>query len=613
MVQIMDDLSPQSAVKVVYLCSGTQLSKSTLNLILIAYRIDCRIRGPILAMHAVKEMAIAWAKDELAETIIANEYITRVLQNVKKGDDAYLFKKWPGGSLITRGGATGTAFAKISASLLLIDDLDRFGMNIGATTSGKYENRKIGEGSPLKLLFDRVSGRFGDYKIFANSSPRAEGESIIWPALETTDQNHFYVACPKCNLYQTWEFDNLKIPHKNYELTEEPYILCQNTDCNHKVYERHKYKVLQNWEWRPHGKSIDKLTRGYRISSLYSMLGYPFSQYAQDWLTACKVFDKTGDEGEKIRHRNSKQARPWKKKVGKTVSHSALFNTRENLEPLPENCVILSCGFDVQENPGRIEGQVNGFGPNHERYIVDHQIFGGDPKIRPGLEGSPWNLVNEFLQTKTYLNCWGIEQPILYAAIDMGWGKGDGNLADLENPKKDEAWIKYFLQNYEPRPYQYAPGSAEPGIYGVFGKEVSKGTMEFIGKNARTEDVDGFESWGIYSNIKRVSLRNLLKRHLKNKQIGNESNFHIGGKPCFTEEFFKQITIRKTNEKNVMVKPYDHARDEAESCCIYSEAAFILAFREFEQGPDWDDFKQWNKQKPTTDSAKGVKVVGSVF
>ena len=35
MIQIMDDLSPQSPVKVVYLCSGTQLSKSTLNLILI--------------------------------------------------------------------------------------------------------------------------------------------------------------------------------------------------------------------------------------------------------------------------------------------------------------------------------------------------------------------------------------------------------------------------------------------------------------------------------------------------------------------------------------------------------------------------------------------------
>ena len=588
MIQIMDDLSPQSPVKVVYLCSGTQLSKSTLNLILIAYRIDCRIRGPILAMHAVKEMAVAWAKDELAETIIANDYIHRVLQDVKKGDDAYLFKKWPGGSLITRGGATGTAFAKISASLLLIDDLDRFGMNVGATTSGKFEQRKIGEGSPLKLLFDRVSGRFGDYKIFANSSPRAEGESIIWPALQTTDQNHFYVACPKCGLFQTWEFDNLVIPHENYTLTEEPYIECQNTDCKHRIYERHKYKVLQNWEWRPHGEGIDPLIKGYRISSIYSMLGYPLKQYAQDWLTACKVFDETGDEGEKIRHRNSKQAMPWKKKVGRTINHSALYRTMENLDPLPENCVILSCGFDVQENPGRIEGQVNGFGPNHERYIIDHQIFGGDPKIKPGLEGSPWNAVSDFIQTKRYLNCYGIEQPIYCAAIDISYGK-------------DDAWVKYFLQNIQTLYFQH--------VFGVFGREVTKASINFLPANS-TRDVDGFETWGIFSNIKKVALYNLFERHLREPE---RSTLHFGDKPCFTEQWFRQLTIERPNEKGILEKPHDHARNEALDCCYIAEAAFLLAFREYEQGPDWDDFKQWNKSKPTADSSAGVRVVGSVF
>jgi phage terminase large subunit GpA-like protein len=611
----MRDLSPQSPVRTVYMVCGTQVAKSTLNLILIAYRIDCRIRGPILAMHAVEKMAVAWAKDELAETIIANDYINDVLQNAKRGDDAYLFKKWPGGSLITRGGASGTAFAKISASLLLIDDLDRFGMNVGGTTTGK--NKKIGEGSPLKLLFDRVSGRFGNYKIFANSSPRAEGESIIWPAFEATDQYHFFVKCPRCGLYQCWEFENLVFPHENFTLTEEPYILCQNTDCQKvftgpgfkanaspRVYERDKYKVQQNWEYRPLSKGIDPLVKGYRINSLYSMLGYPLSQYAIDWLAADKLFKETGDESEKIRHRNSKQALPWKRKVGKKINHSLLFRTRENMDPLPENCVILSCGFDIQENPGRIEGQVNGFGPNHERYIVDHQVFGGDPKIRPGLDGSPWNNVAKFLLEKRYLNSWKQQQPIYCAGFDLGWGKGDGNLVDMENVKKEEAWIKYFIQNFEPLYFQH--------IFGIFGKEMTKGSINFVSKTA-TQDVDGFESWGIYTNIKRVSLRNLLKTHLENKQAGNKSTFHISDKPVITEQLLKQLTIRQPDEKGIMKKPHDHARDEGESCCIYSEAAFILAFREFEQGPDWDDFKQWNAKPITEQKASGISVLGSVF
>jgi phage terminase large subunit GpA-like protein len=586
-IQILDDLSPQSPVKVVYFCCGTQLSKSTINLILIAYRIDCRLRGPILAMHAVKDMAISWAKDELAETIIANEYISKILQNVKKGDDAYLFKKWPGGSLITRGGASGTAFAKISAALLLPDDLDRFAMNIGATTTGK--NKKIGEGSPLELLFDRVTGRFGDYKIFANSSPRAEGESLIWPALQTTDQNHFFVKCPKCGLMQCWEFENLVFPHENYTLTEEPYILCQNTDCGHRVYERHKYKVLQNWEYRPLSKSIDPLVRGYRVSSLYSMLGYTFTQYAQDWLSACKTYDEEGDESKKIRHRNTKQARPWKRKAGKTVNHSALYRTMENLNPLPENCVILSAGCDLQKNPGRIELQVNGFGEN-DRYIIDHVIFGGDPEIKFGLEGSPWNDLAEFLINKRYENSFGQQQPIYCAAIDIGWAKD---------------FAKDFIQRFEPLHFQQ--------IFGVFGKEVTKAAINFIGANS-TKDVDGFESWGVYTNIKRVSLRNLLKKHIENKKMGVESNFHFGNKPCFTEQFFKQMTIRVMDEKGIMVKPHDHARDEAESCAIYSDAGFLLSFREFENGPDWEDFKEWNKKKLLIDnSERKAGIIGNVF
>jgi len=542
-------------------------------------------------MHAVKGMATDWAKDELAGTIAANKYISDVLHRAKKGDDNHLFKKWPWGSLIVRGGDSGTSYAKISASLLLIDDIDRFKMNIGGTTSGKHKDRKIGEGSPLELLFDRVSGRFGNYKIFVNSSPRAEGESIIWPAYESADQNHFYVKCPRCGHYQTWEFENLKFKHKDFTLTEEPYILCQNTDCQKvatgpgfkakekpRVYEDDKYRVMQNWEYRPHSESIDPLSKSYRVSSLYSMLGYPFSQYATDWLSADKAFKELGDEAKKIRHRNTKQAMPWKRKAGKKIQHSALFKTMENLDPLPEDCVILSCGFDVQENPGRIEGQVNGYGPNNDRFLIDHRIFGGDPKIKPGLEGSPWNDVADFLLTKRYRNSWGQDQPIYCAAIDIGWGK-------------EEAWIKYFIQNFEPLNL----GNMYQPIFGVFGKEITKGSINFMSRTA-TQDVDGFETWGMYSNIKRVAIRNLLEKHIENKQAGNESNLHIGNKPCFTEDFFRQLTIRQPDEKGIMVKPYDHARDEPESCMFIADAAFILSFKDYEFGIDWDDFKKWNSE-----------------
>jgi phage terminase large subunit GpA-like protein len=570
--QILSDLSPQSPIREVYFCCGTQVAKSTANLIMIAYRIDCRLRGPILAMHAVKDMAVAWAKDELAETIAANKYISDVLEKVGKKNDPYLFKKWPGGSLITRGGASGTSYAKISASVLLIDDADRFKMNIGGT-SGKKS--KVGEGNPLKLLSDRVSGRFGDYKMFVNSSPKAEGESIIWPAFKKTDQNHFFVFCPRCNHPQIWEFENLVMPHNQYLLTEEPYIICQNTDCNHRIYERNKYKALQNAEYRPTSEGIDKLARGYRISSLYSLLGYPLTQYANDWLSACKIFDEEGDESEKIRHRNSKQARPWKKRIGKTVKHSALYMTRIKINPIPENCVVLSTGIDVQDD--RLEAQVLGFGEHHT-YFIDHVKFAGDPKIKLDQDGSPWNLLETFLLEKTYENTWGKEQPILYVALDFGYLKD---------------FAKDFLVRSECLPIQ--------DRFGVFGKAVTKKTINFI--QSPTVDLDGFETWGLGVNIKKKALYNLFELHLNGK-----GNMFFSDRPCFSEKWFKQLTIERENDKGTFEKPHGHSRNEALDCCVYSHAAYELAIGK-SAGLDWDDFKKWNKNGCPITKSQGSRMI----
>jgi phage terminase large subunit GpA-like protein len=603
--QIMRDLSPSSPIrKVVYIC-GTQVAKSTIILIAFAYRVDCKIYGDMLYYFPDDGMAAKWSKTKLEDVIKANDFLRNEFESRKRSDDNVTLKKTLIGALIIKGGQSGGKYRMDTGLFIVADDYADFPLNIGATTSGKLSERKMGEGAADKLLEDRGSGTGESAKLFINSSPKSEKECPAWRSYEQTNKHHFFITCPKCGTEQAWEFENVKFNRKaKYELDGEPWIECQNSKCDHKVYQDDKYKIMQTGVWKPTAETRDPETNGYRLPSVYSLLGYPLKKMAQDWLDACKTYDETGDESEKIRHRNSKQARPWQRKVGKKVNHSLLFHFRENMEPLPENCVILSCGFDIQRNPGRIEGQVNGFGPNHERYVIDHQVFGGDPTIKPGLDGSPWNDVAKFLLEKRYLNSFEKQQPIYCAAFDLGWGKGDGNLVDLDNIRKEEAWIKYFIQNFEPLHFQQ--------IFGVFGKEMTKGAINFVSHSA-TQDVDGFESWGIYTNIERVSLRNLLKTHIERKQAKMESNFHISDKPVFTEQLLQQFVIRQPDEKGIMKKPHDHARDEGESCCIYSLAAFILAFREFEQGPDWDDFKAWNAKPIVEQKSAGISVLGSVF
>jgi len=579
--QIMKDLSLSSKIrKVVYIC-GTQVAKSTIILIAFGYRIFCVIYGDMLYYFPDDGMAEKWSKTKLDDVIKANEFLRKAIEGRKKSDDNVTFKKTLIGSLLIKGGKSGSKYRMDTGNFIVADDFADFPMNVGATTSGKESQKKTGEGAPDKLLEDRGSGTGESAKLFINSSPKSEKECPAWRSYKNTNQHHFFVTCPECKTEQAWEFENVKFDRVGkYELDGEPWIECQNKECEHRVYQDDKYAIMQTGVWKPTVETRDEFTNGYRLPSVYSLLGYPLRKMCQDWLDACKTFDETGDPSEKIRHRNSKQARPWKRKVGKSIEHSALYKTREKIDKLPEECVILGVGGDLQA-AGRIELQVNGYGEN-DRYIIDHVIIGGDPKIKFGLEGSPWNKVQDFLLNKRYINIHGKEQPLCFMAIDISWGK-------------EEAHAKYFLQNLEKHYFQE--------VFGVFGMKTTERAISFIPKNATT-DIDGFESWGMYSNIEKVAMRNLFERHIKNPK---ESNIHFSDRPCFTEQWFIQLLIERMNEKGVLEKPHDHARNEAQDCMYLTKAGFILFHKDFP--PNWQGFKDWNISGFTAESNRKKKRV----
>lgn len=567
---ILKDLSPQSPIRKVVYIAGTQISKSTIILICFSYRVDCGIYGDVLYFFPNDDMGRHWSKTKLTDTIRANDYLIVSIERGAKKEDNVTFKKWESGSLHISGGKAGSKYRMNTGNFIVGDDFAEFPLNVGKTKD------KSGEGSADKLLEDRGSGTLESCKIFINSSPKSLEECPAWRSYLLTNQCHFFVKCPACGLSQAWEFENVKMPHEDYKITEEPWIECQNKECDHKIYEADKMKVEQTGEWRPTKEGTDELVNGYRLPSVYSMLGYPLSKMCQDWLDACKIFDETGDDSEKIRHRNSKQARPWKRKAAKSVNHSALYRTRISLDPLPEDCVILSAGGDMQAD--RVELQIRGHGEK-EKYFIDHVGFYGDPHIKLGQDGSPWNLVQEFILNKRYKNVFGIEQPIYSIAID------------LQGFKKDTS--KDFIQRAETLYFQE--------IFGVFGKGSTKSTINFI-QNVTT-DIDGFESWGLAVNIKKVALYNLFELHLKGK-----GNLYFSNKACFSEKWFKQLTIERPDDKGIFQKPHDHARNEALDCCIYADSAFELSFSEAKGGlPDWKDFKKWNGWEDDTDPQPETK------
>ena len=580
--EILAQLSPQSPTRKVVLICGTQIAKSTIILMSFAYRVDCGIYGDMLYYFPTDEMGRHWSKTKLADTIRANDYLINSIEKGPKKEDNVTFKKWESGALVISGGKAGSKYRMHTGNFIVADDFAEFPMNVGKTKD------KVGEGSADKLLEDRGSGTMESAKIFINSSPKSEADCPAWRAYKLTDQQHFFITCPKCGKRQAWEFENVIMPHEDYKITEEPWIACQNQECEHRIYEADKMRVMQGGKWQPTVESADKLVHGYRMPSVYSLLGYPLSKMCQDWLDACKIFDETGDDSEKIRHRNSKQARPWKKKAAKTVKHSELYQTRVSLDPLPEDCAILNMGVDVQDES--LEAQVNGRGENNT-YFIDHIKFTGDPRIKFGQEGSPWNDLQNFILTKRYKNVNNIMQPICNIAIDLR-GRADetaGFAGDFTKDFIKRAQLHYFQK-----------------IFGVFGKGSTKATIAFI--TTSTKDVDGFESWGLYVNNQKKAIYNQFTTHLHGR-----GNLFFSDRPCFSEKWFRQLTIERPDERGVFQKPHDHARNEALDCYIYSHAAFVLAFKDYDE-INWQSYKDWNKKEiETAQQTREAKIVGSAF
>ena len=70
------------------------------------------------------------------------------------------------------------------------------GVSYFAYKEGKFIQIDFSSNTNFEAEFKRLDESKG--KIFANSSPKAEGESLMWPAFKSTSQYHFYVKCPKC-------------------------------------------------------------------------------------------------------------------------------------------------------------------------------------------------------------------------------------------------------------------------------------------------------------------------------------------------------------------------------------------------------------------------------
>jgi phage terminase large subunit GpA-like protein len=305
-------------------------------------------------------------------------------------------KRFPGGSWKFSGANSAASLASKAVRVLLLDEPDRYPLNVD------------GEGSPITLARQRQV-TFGAKKKFAMwCTPNMEHTSVIAPAILKTDCRMYFVPCPACEHMQVLKFANFRyIPGMGDKLTEVHYE-CE--ECAHLIEERHKTRMLERGKWIPtKPENISPIKRGYIIPSFYSPIGW------LSWVDIIKQFEDSEDDvNKRIVFTNTILAETWKE-TGEVPAWEELYQRRENYKynDITDEVCFITSGVDVQKD--RLEVQIKGWCKRKVSYSIDYRIIHGDTT-----KLEVWDKLAEIVR-ETWKRPDNIELPMYKMAVDTSY------------------------------------------------------------------------------------------------------------------------------------------------------------------------------------------------
>lgn len=354
--------------------------------------------GGILIVQPAEDDATEFSKDDIAPAIEATPIVAGLVGDPKSrdSDNTILHKRFPGGFLKVIGAHSGRGFRRITADMVIFEEVDAYPPSAGS------------EGDQIELGKKRAhTAAFP--KFVAGSSPKLKATSRIWPLWEQSDQRDYIVPCPRCDHGQRlqWggrEFDfGVKWPDG---CPSDAYYLCiacrqpiQHHELGWMVEEGDRHQG-NGGGWvatRPHIESH----AGFRIWAGYS----PFPKAA--WGVLAEEWLSVQDDPLRLQvFVNTVLGEPYTER-GRSANHGKLYARREPLpsrelaERAPDGSVLretlappevifLTSMTDVQLD--RLEVGIEGWGVGEENWKLEYHVLYGDPTAQPVWE-ELWDLL----------------------------------------------------------------------------------------------------------------------------------------------------------------------------------------------------------------------------
>lgn len=386
LVEIMDELSPQSSATDVVFMKGSQIGGTEVLINTALYYIK-HCPSPIGQFQTTEQTAKRFLKQR------ENPAFTAMgMNDLFYGDEMYI-KEFPGGILTTGWSNSPSNFRSAPFCISLCDEISEWPDDCG------------GQGDPCELARRRTTN-FPRRKLFWNSTPGIEGECRITKMFELGDQRHYQVPCPHCGELHKWEWGNVvwDCDSNGKALPQTVRMRCPH--CGEEYGEYHKTELMALGQWV--AENPDGEYPSFHINALYSPLGW------YSWANAVSDFVKAkGDVNKMKSFTNNVLGEPWSLDGGKVIDPNGLMSRCEEYEAeVPDGAVVLTAGVDVQDD--RLEVEIVGWGKGLENWGITNRILIGNPS-----EQGVWDALDSILMA-SYRNSLNENLYVAATLIDSG-------------------------------------------------------------------------------------------------------------------------------------------------------------------------------------------------
>lgn len=265
------------------------------------------------------------------------------------------------------------------------------------------------------------------FKLLFISTPSSLDTSRIQQNFIQGDQNRYFIPCPHCGGMQHLE---MKFKKDSYGLTFRMKInedtkakeldhksvryICKH--CKKPFREFHKNAAIEKGEWRPTWQDSPYVPKSPKHKSFHvpGILS-PFLR----WARICQQYINTNFGEDLLKFKDftiNYLGESWARIVT-SGSWKDLQDRADEyvLGDVPKGGLVLFGGVDVQKD--RLELAVLAVGAHMEKWVVDYQVFYGDPS---NLEDKCYEELDYYAYEHTY-KIEGADTEISLIAIDTGY------------------------------------------------------------------------------------------------------------------------------------------------------------------------------------------------